>query len=279
MMQARWPALAPDAAAGGSAPSGAFLSCRPSSFGSAADDAYRHLASWGVRYVEIALPDPAEVEGVRQALAAHGMRCGSLQVPFDPEDDGAVAAMEGAARRAREEFGVRFLFTSAHSGRRGREHAYAMLRAAGDAVGRHGVTLLLETHPDLGTNGAVAAATMRAVDHPHVRTNWDPANVFYYNEHCDPVAEFEQALPFIGGLHLKDSGGGYRAWDFGALGDGVVPFRYLLRRLTETGFQGPCTMEIEGIQGERLSPEEYVARVHRSVDYLRNLGYFPPLPA
>ncbi len=273
-------ALAPDAPSGGAAGgTGPFLSCRPSSFGSARADAYRHLAAWGVRHVEIPLPEASATADALRELSAHGLRCGSLQVPFDPEDPGALRAVEEAARRSQDEFGCAFLFTSVHSGPRGREHACAVLRRAGDAVARHGVTLLLETHPDLGTNGAVAAATMRDVGHPCVRSNWDPANVFYYNENCDAAVEFDRALPFIGGLHLKDSGGGYRAWDFGALGDGVVPFGYLLRRLAESGFAGPCTMEIEGVEGEKLTADAFVARVKKSVDYLRRLGYFPPVPA
>jgi sugar phosphate isomerase/epimerase len=261
-----------------SASAGPFLSCRPSSFGSASAQAFAHLAAWGVRYVEIPLPSPEAAPAVQEALRREGLACGSLQVSLSVEDDGALGTLDIAARRAREEFGARYLFTSVHSGPRGLEHAYRFLRQAGDVVARHGVTLLLETHPDLGTNGRVAAATMRAVDHPHVRCNWDPANVFYYNEHVDPVAEFEEALPFIGGVHLKDTRGGYRAWDFGALGDGVVPFPHILRRLVEVGFRGPCTMEIEGVAGERLTEEELVARVRRSVDYLRSLGYFPPEP-
>jgi sugar phosphate isomerase/epimerase len=250
------------------------LACRPASFGKAAAEAYAHLAAWGVRWVEIALPKPEDSARVRAELERYGLGASSLQIPIDLGDPATPERVGEAARRAREEFGARYLFTSAHAGQRPLAECYALLRRTGEAVARHGVTLLLETHPDLGTNGRVAAQTMRAVDHPHVRVNWDPANVYFYNEHCDARAEFEEALPFIGGLHLKDTGGGYRAWDFPALGTGVVDFPYILRRLTEVGFRGPCTIEIEGVRGENLTPEEYVDRVRRSVEYLRGLGYF-----
>jgi len=266
---------APDGGAGGPAAQGPALSCRPGSFGKAEREAFAHLAEFGVRYVEIELPKPADLPGVQAALARHGLAVASVQAAIDLGSATAAEEMGAVARRAREEFGARYIFTSAQAGQRDLQECYAALRRAGDAVAAHGVTLVLETHPDLGTNGAVAAATMRAVGHPNVRVNWDPANVYFYNEGCDGRREFDQALPFVGAVHLKDTGGGYRAWDFGALGSGVVDFPYILRRLLERGFTGPCTMEIEGREGEALTAAEAVARVRDSVQYIRGLGLLP----
>ena len=261
-------------AADGGGPAGGrpFLPCRPGSFGKAEREAYAHLQAMGVHFVEIALPAPEESAAVRESLGRHGLRAGSLQVPIDLGNDHLEQDMGEAARRVREEFDAGYIFTSAHAGKRDREACYAALRRAGDAAARHGVTIVLETHPDLGTNGAVAAETMRAVGHPNVRVNWDPANVYFYNENCDGRREFDAALPYVGAVHLKDTGGGYRAWDFGALGSGVVDFAYILGRLAEAGFAGPCTMEIEGRRGEDLSAEEAVARVRDSVAHIRSLG-------
>lgn len=278
---ARAPAGASHAGRAADSPAsvGPFLSCRPGSFGPAQADAYRYLAEWGVRYVEIPLPAPEHTAAELASLAAHGLRCGSLQVAFDVDEPGMLQRIAESARRASQEFGCRYLFTSVHTGPQGTEQAYGLLRRAGDAVAPHGVTLLLETHPDLGTNGAVTAATMRAIGHPQVRANWDPANVFFYNENTDALAECAQAVPFIGGMHLKDCGGGYQRWDFGTLGQGVVPFPELLHLLLQNGFQGPCTMEIEGVAGEQLTPAQHVDRVRASVAYLRGLGYFPSQPS
>ncbi len=264
---------APDAG-GGAAPTAFFLSCRPGSFGKAAAQAFEHLAAWGVRHVEIGLPAPADNDRVQADLARHGLHAGSIQVPIDLSDPDIATSIGTAARRAHQEFGAHHLFTSAHAGKRPLPDCYAALRRAGDAAAQHDCTLILETHPDLGTNGHVAAETMRAVDHPNVRVNWDPANVYYYNENCDGRAEFDLAVPYLGGVHLKDTGGGFHKWDFPALGQGVVDFGYILGRLKEIGFRGPCTIEIEGVQGETLTPEQYVDRVRQSIDHLRSLGYF-----
>lgn len=255
---------------------GMFLSCRPGSFGTAADQAYAHLASWGVRHVEIGLPTPEEGPHARAALERHGLEVSAVQVGMDLGNPHLLAQLDTAVGRAVEEFGARLVLVSAHAGRHGMRTAHDALFQAGDVAARHGAVLMLETHPDLVTNGAVGAVTMRAVNHPHVRINWDPANVHFYNERCDGNREFELALPYIAAVHLKDTGGGFHSWDFPALGEGVVDFGYLLRRLRETGFRGPCTLEIEGSKDERLTPGEYVGRVQRSIEYLRRLGYFHP---
>ena len=272
------PATAPDGPGGGSRPASAafFLSCRPGSFGTAAPQAFEHLGAWDVRHVEIALPAPEHAERVRSDLAAYGLSVGSVQIPIDLSDPDIQATVAAAARRAKDEFGARYIFTSAHAGKRPLPDCYAALRRAGDGAAQYGCTLILETHPDLGTNGSVAAQTMQATGHPNVRVNWDPANVYYYNENCDGRAEFDRAVPYLGGVHLKDTGGGFHAWDFPALGAGVVDFAYILGRLVEIGFSGPCTIEIEGVKGEQLTPEQHVARVRQSIDYLRGLGYFRP---
>lgn len=257
---------------------GMVLSCRPASFHAAEKEMFARLADWGVRYVEPSLPEPAEAGALLAQLRQHGLRAATVQVPLHLEDAHMPETMDEAARRVREEWGAQIIFTSAKTNGAPLPSAYDALRRAGEAVGRHGVTLVLETHPDLVTNGAVAAQTMRAVNHPHVRINWDTANIHYYNENVDGLYEMEATLPWIAAIHLKDTSTGFHAWNFPGLGEGKVDFGAILGRLKEVGFRGPCTMEIEGVQGESLSPAEHVERVHRSVLYLRSLGYFPPLP-
>ena len=263
--------LAPETGGGGG---GLLLSCRPGSFGSAAGQALEILPTLGIRAVEVSLPQPAGTTALQRDLARHGLRAASLQVDLDLDHEDVEGHAASLARRAVEEFGTHLLFVSVSTGGKPREQRYEALRRAGDGAGRHGVSFIVETHPDLGTNGQVAAATMAAVNHPHVRVNWDPANVHYYNHELDHRAEFDLVLPHLGGVHLKDTLGGYHAWAFCTLGEGVVDFPHIVSRLVEIGFQGPCTMEIEGVQGEKLTPEQYVGRVRASVDYLRSLGHF-----
>ena len=59
------------------------------------------------------------------------------------------------------------------------------------------------------------------------------------------------------------------------LGEGIVDFPAVFRLLNERGFQGPFTMELEGIGGENLSEEQQQQRVAASVGYLRGHGLVP----
>lgn len=257
---------------------GMVLSCRPASFHSAADQMFARLADWGVRYVEIPLPEPTKAAAVLEEMRRYGLRAGTVHQSINLQDPALPRVIDEAARRAEQDFGCRFIFTSAQAKELPLPEAYAALQRAGDAAGHHGVTLVLETHPDLITNATVAVQTMRGVNHPYVRVNWDTANVHFYNENVDGLQEMNTVLPWVGTVHLKDTNGGYRAWHFPALGEGNVDFAAILGRLRETGFRGPCAMEIEGVTGEKMTPEEHVDRVRRSVEHLRGLGYFPPLP-
>ncbi len=113
---------------------------------------------------------------------------------------------------------------------------------------------------------------MEHVAHPNVRVNWDTANVHYYNEGIDEIAELRKTLEFVGGVHLKDTNGGFHAWHFPVLGQGVVDYVAVFRILNEAGFHGPFTLELEGIEGVELDEEGSKAQVADSVAYLRRIG-------
>jgi len=113
---------------------------------------------------------------------------------------------------------------------------------------------------------------MQAVDHPAVRVNFDTANIYYYNEGVDGMAEMATVMPYIGGIHLKDTDGGYKTWCFPTFGEGIVDFRAVFDLANANGFYGPFTMEIEGVQGENCDREATCKRVADSVAHLRRLG-------
>ena len=164
------------------------------------------------------------------------------------------------------------MFTSVRRDEIPLETACERLRAAGAVAAEHGVTLSLETHPDLVTNAEVALATMQAVDHAHVRVNFDTANVYFYNRGVDAVEQLRALGPHVASVHLKDTDGGYRNWHFPALGAGIVDFASVFQVLDAAGFSGPCTLEIEGIEGEDRTEQLVRDRIAASVEHLRVLG-------
>ena len=132
--------------------------------------------------------------------------------------------------------------------------------------------MALETHPDLATNGDVATRTMAGVAHPNIRINFDTANVCFYNEGVTATGELEKVINFVASVHLKDTNGGFKDWHFPALGEGVVDFPEIYRMLDERGFDGPSTLELEGIRDEDLSLEAAHERIENSLAYLRAQG-------
>jgi sugar phosphate isomerase/epimerase len=247
------------------------IACRRRSYGDFEAVAYAHLAGLGIRNVEIPMPTIEDAPGVRRELERFGLTATTLHGSCDVTRPDTAALVESQVP-VMKELGTSLLFVSAQVGDTPLETAYNRLRAAGDVADKHGITIVMETHPDLATNAEVALATMRGVDHPHVRLNYDTANVYFYNEGVDAVGQLEPIVEFVSAVHLKDTNGAYRTWHFPALGRGVIDFAAVFRCLDAAGFDGPCTLEIEGIEGETKSERLICDRIAESLGYLRGLG-------
>lgn len=249
------------------------IACRLSSYAPFEAGAYAHMAALGLRHVEISVPAAEAVEATAAELARHGLSASSLHGACDL-DRTDIERQIAEQMPAFEKLGCRIMFTSARRGELAVDTAYARLRLAGEVAAERGVTLALETHPDLVTNAEVALQTMQGVDHAHVRLNFDTANIHFYNQDVDCVAQLRKVVQYVASVHLKDTDGGYRHWHFPALGEGVVDFPQVFTVLDAAGFHGPCTLEIEGIEGEQKTERLVRDRIAASLDYLRELGRF-----
>jgi L-ribulose-5-phosphate 3-epimerase len=247
------------------------VSCRLQSYGKHIDLAWGHLPTLGIRHVEMPIPAFGEVVDTRKRLESHGLSVASFQGSCPIADPGVVSLLAAQCEVCKA-FGSHRLFVSVKAGDLDKEIVYDRLRAAGDEAARSDVFIMLETHPDLVTNGDVGARTMAGVNHPNVRINFDTANIYYYNQATDAVSELRKILPFVEGVHLKDTDGGYQKFHFPALGTGVVDFPAVIRLMTDRGYDGPFTMELEGTSGVEKTAEEQVAYVAESAGYLRKIG-------
>jgi sugar phosphate isomerase/epimerase len=249
------------------------IACRQGSYGDYADRAFEHLASLGVRHVEIPVPSAERIDATAAELKRHGLSASTLHGECDPPRED-ISDLVASQMPAFEALGCRIMFASAQRGELPAETAYARLREAGDAAAAHGVTIVLETHPDLITNADVALETMRGVNHPNIRINFDTANLYFYNHEIDCVGQLRRVVNYVGAVHLKDTDGGYRNWHFPALGEGIVDFAGVFEVLDSAGFNGPCTLEIEGIEGEQRTESLVLGRIAASIEHLRELGRF-----
>lgn len=172
------------------------------------------------------------------------------------------------------ELGAKICFFSAKGGDVELPVLYDRLHAIGDIAGGLGVTVSLETHPNLVTNGDVALQTMAGVNHPNIRVNFDTANVYYFNHGVTTVGELSKIVDYVASVHLKESTGEYKLFDFPALGKGLVDFPAVFKMLAERGFAGPYTMELEGTEGVEMDEAEQLRYVADSAAYLRSIGAF-----
>jgi len=249
------------------------IACRILSYGKYQERGWSHLPVIGVTNVEIPVPPPDECANMKRKLADHGLKATSLQSLCDITKPEAVEIMRPQLETC-VDFGAKYCFLSAKPGDTEPAHVWERLRGMGDVAASLGVTIVIETHPPLATNGDLSRETIEAINHPNVRINFDTANIFFYNENRTAVAELAKCINYVASVHLKDTPGRYQEWNFPALGTGVVNFPEIFRMLDHRGFDGPYTLELEGTKGVDRNEAEHLAYIADSVSYLRQIGVF-----
>ncbi len=237
------------------------------------DLAAAHVAACGVRLVEFHLPrDDGEQAARLDALQRHGLVATSLQGRLDLANPDVPAQFRPQLGRM-QAFDCTRMLLAFPPPTLPVDETCRRLRAAAELAADHGVTLMLETHPDLFHNTAVARATLARIDHPSARVNFDPANILFYNESPpDPVEDLRTLGQAVAGIHMKDTPGGFGVRHFAELGSGVVDFPRVYQTLETIGYDGPCTIEIEGIADEDRTPDLVRARIERSLEHLATIG-------
>jgi sugar phosphate isomerase/epimerase len=249
------------------------LTVRLSNYGQFQEAAWTHLPLIGLHYVSMDVPKPEEIALTKQRLAQHGLSALVLRGETDLGRPGCLDEL-AAQLAICEKMGVKYMFLSPKHTGMPKEVVYERLRQAGEIAGKLGVTIVLETHPDLGTNGDVHRETMERVNHPNIRVNFDTGNVTFYNKGTDAVTELKKVIDYVATVELKDHGGQYKSWNFPMLGKGVVDFPGVLRLLEQHGFQGPLTIELEGVQGTEMDESQTKSYIAQSVAYIKSLGEF-----
>ncbi|MDP6042240.1 MAG: sugar phosphate isomerase/epimerase family protein [Candidatus Latescibacteria bacterium] len=247
------------------------IACNLNSYGSYRDSAFEHLSKIGLTNVEIFCPAPEETQSVRTSLNQHGLTATSMIIKCSIGEINAVEQFTQSLDIV-ESFDVPIVFTSIKAGETNRALVYERLRQIGDAAASRNITIAMETHPDLITNGDIARQTMEAINHPNVRVNFDTANLYYYNRDITATGELEKVIDYVAAVHLKDTNGEFETWHFPALGEGIVDFPAIFDRLNKHNYTGPFTFELEGIKGENLSQEGTQVRIEESLTYLRETG-------
>ena len=247
------------------------ISCRVGLFKSL-ETALKLFPEAGVTHAEVAPPADGDYAGLSAMASSAGITIATLATELNLDTDTTAATflpvIDGAAA-----IGVPKIFVSAKAkdGTPWQQVLMRLRRTAAYALAR-GVTICLETHPPYGTNGETARQTLKAVDNPGLRFNFDTANIYYYNQGTDSVTELLKIKDLVASVHLKETDGGYHSPRFPALGEGVVKFAEVFKILRPEGFVGPYTLEIEGDVVQNYDDKQRLEFLKKCVGHLRKLG-------
>jgi sugar phosphate isomerase/epimerase len=134
-----------------------------------------------------------------------------------------------------------------------------------------GIRLCIETDSNLLPTAEIGKPILEQIGHDWIQFNYDPGNVIYYTG-AAPETDIEFALDRLGHVHLKDQRGGKGVTDFPPLGDGEVDLPGILRRLRDSGFSGPVSVEVEFANYEWPPWEQCVAAARKSREYWDGLA-------
>ena len=244
--------------------------------GSTLEEALAGIAAAGLSGVELSsvpgwtehVPrdaSAADLDRVRDLLAAHGLAPVSLSGHSDLVSDDGVTEFRRALRLCRE-LGIPLVTTStgghadtsAGDVEAQRERFLARIGPLADEAAADGIGICLETHGGLLATGAMAADLVRRIGRPNVGINYDPGNVMFYGD-TRPEDDIASAAPLVTHVHVKDQIGGAGVWHFPEVGTGEVDFAALFAALDAVGFTGPCSIELE-FRGEPWPPRPEIDR-------------------
>jgi len=247
------------------------IACRHTVFRNS-DEGFGYLQRAGVKGIEASWPSDDDLGRLKKLADDHGLLITTVVVPLALGDEDALAQYAGRLEKVGA-IGTPKVFSSVKgSDTVDRSVLIERFRSVADKAARLGITICTETHPPFGHNAAEMLRTMRDVDHPNVRVNFDTANVYYYNEGCTAVSEVSQVADYVASVHLKDTDGGTKSANFPILGQGVVDFPEVFRILGEKQFTGPYTFELEGHLMKDKDMEGRFEAVVACMDYLRSIG-------
>ncbi len=272
------------------------ISCFTNSYGRfGGEAALAHLPQVGIEWLELPIRTagapaffgdtplittaalPADVESLCQRIAEAGLRVSSCNVTSGNPLDPMVLEITLKKLELAASFRVELVVGGAGEAETATERdlLYHHLQILGNRAADLGLIYCFETHPGLCQDADSMLELMDRLAHPHLKLNFDTGNLLYYNRGTDVAEALKRVRNHVRHVHLKDTNGGYREWHFPALGaGGAIDFARIKQLLDEVNYDGPYSLEIEGIEGEpELSEADYQTRIAASVAHLKHCGF------
>ncbi len=248
------------------------------------DEALAGIASAGFKYVELSAvrgwtehvlleATETQIAEIKAKLDRLGLKASALSGHSDLTTAEGVVAGKKAVDLC-QKLGLNIMNTAIGGHYSEDEDKSAFMNHIYDladyAAGR-GVILALEVHGDIMASGQLSIPIIKEINRDNVKINYDTANCVFYGG-VEAVDDLRPVVPYLAHVHLKDTAGGKKEWNFPAIGEGHVDFARILKILEEEGYTGPFSVEIE-FQGGTWPPLEEVDRSMKvSYQTLKKLG-------
>lgn len=256
------------------------------------DVALDAMASLGMTIAELRLIgdrniidlSDAEIRRSREQVESRGMRVLSIASPvlkcvlpdgpplderFQQDVFGSaytIADQPRLARRAMEiaeltgaQFIRVFSYWRTIAPERCHEAIVSALRELADNAGERGLVIGLENeHACNVATGAEAGRILAALDHPALKSIWDPANAFILGETPFPDGYAHLPPTRVAHVHAKDCVISNQKPTWGALGEMDIDWRGQIAALKRDGYAGAISLETHwrGPDGDRFNTSQ-----------------------
>jgi sugar phosphate isomerase/epimerase len=221
-----------------------------------------------------------EVEGIRARVEGHGMRVLSIASPvlkcvlpdgppldqrFQQDVFGSAYTIADQPRLAKraieiaEIAGAKFIRVFSYwrttAPERCHDRVVAALRELADQAAERGLIIGLENeHACNVATGAEAGRILAALDHPALKSIWDPANAFILGETPFPYGYSQLPAARVAHVHAKDCVVKGHTPTWGPLGEMDVDWKGQIAALKRDGYDGAISLETHwrGTDGDRL---------------------------
>lgn len=224
----------------------------------------------------------AEIRRIREQVESRGMRVLSIASPvlkcvlpdapplderFQQDVFGSaytIADQPRLAQRAMqiaELTGAKFIRVFSYWRTIAPEHCHdaivSALRGLADSAGERGLIIGLENeHACNVATGAEAGRILAALDHPALKSIWDPANAFILGETPFPDGYSHLPATRVAHVHAKDCVIEGQKPTWGPLGEMAIDWRGQIAALKRDGYAGAISLETHwrDADGDRFNP-------------------------
>ncbi|HBR01885.1 MAG TPA: sugar phosphate isomerase/epimerase [Ruminiclostridium sp.] len=226
------------------------------------DEALEGIAAAGFKYLELAavrgwtehtMPDmdEAELTRIQEKMKDLGLECAAVSGHCNLTDKDRLNDFRANMKLA-SRFGAKYIISSTGEAHFGKNEEFTdevlirNIKALVPDLEANDLILGIEIHGEYGTGESIDKI-VNGVGSPRVGINYDTANVVFYGGKS-PNEDVKTCVNNVNFVHLKDKVGFDKVWNFPAIGKGELDLPGFINYVTQHGYQGPFSIEIEHTQ-------------------------------